>query len=210
MTDPALVHNQVAIEGRHATQPTEKAYGTYSNGAWTEVYAEKWSMPLVELTWFYAASHSATELYAYYSGATNNTWVAEFGSCNHGNCPGGSHMSADCYSWNSASNVYAGGITVSGATTSSLTGANDGNGGCQTAYNWDSGSGQHLCNDDAAYELYQTVHGTTNQANFAITNQSSHCRGSTCGQSPSNFACNCAGGACSGDWKTPNCGGNNL
>jgi hypothetical protein len=209
MTDPALVHNQVAIEGRHAT-PEQKAYGTYANGAWTEVYGEKWSMPLVELTWFYAASHSATEMYAYYSGAPGNTWVAEFGACNHGNCPGGSHMSADCYSWNSASNVYAGGITVSGATTSSLTGANDGNGGCQTAYNWDSGSGQHLCNDDAAYELYQTVHGTTNQANFAITNQSSHCRGSTCGQSPSNFACNCAGGACSGDWNTPNCGGNNL
>jgi len=209
MTDPKLVQNQATLEGKHTT-PEQKAYGTYANGAWTEVYAEKWSMPLVELTWFYAASHSATELYAYYSGAPGNTWVAEFGSCNHGNCPGGSKMSADCYSWNSASNVYAGGITVSGSTTSSLTGNNDGYGGCQSAYNWDSGSGSHLCNDDAAYELYQTVHGTTNQSGWAITNQSSHCRGSLCGSSPSNFACNCANGACSGDWNTPNCGGNNL
>ncbi len=210
MTDPKLVQNQATLEGKHATPAEQKAYGTYANGAWTEVYAEKWSMPLVELTWFYAASHSATELYAYYSGAPGNTWVAEFGSCNHGNCPGGSKMSADCYSWNSASNVYAGGITVSGATTSSLTGANDGNGGCQTAYDWDSGSGSHLCNDDAAYELYQTVHGSTNQSGWAITGQASHCRGSLCGSSPSNFACNCANGACSGDWNTPNCGGNNL
>ena len=82
-----------------------------------------------------------------------------------------SNMSADCYSWNSASNVYAGGTTITGEVQGSLTGNNDGTGGCQTAYNWDSGSGSHLCNDDAAYELYQTVHGATNQSGFGINNQ---------------------------------------
>ena len=147
-------------------------------------------------------------MYAYYSGASG--WVQEISACNHGTCSGGSNMSADCYSWNSASNVYAGGTTITGEVQGSVTGNNDGTGGCQTAYSWDSGSGSHLCNDDAAYELYQTVHGATNQSGWAIGNQASHCRGSLCGSSPSNFACNCAGSACSGDWNTPNCGGNNL
>jgi len=208
MTDPTLVQNQAKLEAKHAAAAGEKAYSTYSNGGWTEVYAEKWSMPLVELTWFYAASHSATEMYAYYSGAPGNTWVAEFGACNHGNCPGGSKMSADCYSWNASSNVYAGGISVTGESQSAITGANDGTGGCQSKYSWDSGVGSHLCNDDAAYELYQTVHGTTAASSFAITGQSSHCRGSLCGASPSSYSCGANND--SGDWNTPNCGGNNL
>jgi hypothetical protein len=121
-------------------------------------------------------------------------------------------MAADCYSWNASSNIYTAGISETGETSSNTTGANDGTGGCQTAYNWDSGSGSHLCNDDAAYELYQSVHGTTGQSGWAITGQSSHCDGEIngCGSSPSNYACNCAGSACSGDWNTPNCGGAHL
>lgn len=157
----------------------------------------KWSRPCVELTWFYAASHSATDMYA------NGGLVIT--ACNHGTCPGGSHMSNDCTDSGGSQS-----ISVDGETNANTTGANDGTGGCQTAYSWDSGSGSHLCNDDAAYELYQAKWGTTDQGSFAITNQSSHCRGSLCGSSPSNFACNCAGSACSGDWNTPNCGGNNL
>ncbi len=211
LTDPTLLQKQAALEAKHAnpTAEQDRAYsGTYSNGNWVEVYAEKWSRPTVELTWFYAASHSATTMYAYYSGASG--WVQEISACNHGTCSGGSNMSADCYSWNSSSNVYAGGTTITGEVQGGVTGNNDGTGGCQTAYNWDSGSGSHLCNDDAAYELYQTVHGATNNVGWGIWNQASHCRGSDCGQSPSNFACNCAGSACDGDWNTPNCGGNNM
>ncbi len=186
------------LKSRPRTAPpidVQRPYASTWSGTAT-IATDKWSMPLVELTWFYAASHSATTIYA--NGGT------VISACNHGNCPGGKHMSNDC----TVSSYEA--ATVTGETTSNLTGANDGTGGCQTAYDWDSGSGSHLCNDDAAYELYQAVHGTTNQANFAVTGQSSHCRGSLCGSSPSNYACNCANGACSGDWNTPNCGGNNF
>jgi hypothetical protein len=208
-TDPTLVQRlaafQAASPGPKATD--QKAYsGTFSASGWIQVYTEKWSRGLL-----YVASHSATDMYANFGAGAG--WQLEITACNHGTCPaGGDGMGADCYSWNAASNIYTSGISETGETNGNTTGSGDGTGGCQTAYNWDSGSGSHLCNDDAAYELYQSVHGTTNQSGWAITGQSSHCDGDfpACGQSPSNYACNCAGSACSGDWNTPNCGGKNL
>jgi len=206
-TDPGLLAKlaaiQVAFPAPAATDQT--AYGSYSSSAWTQVYDEKYSMPLVCVFWTCAASHSATYTYV---NPNAGAWSLAYNACNHGNCAGGSKMSADCYSWNGSSNVYTSGISESGESTSALTGANDGTGGCQSPYNWDSGVGSHLCNDDAAYELYQTVHGTTAAAGFAITGQSSHCRGDLCGASPSSYSCGANND--SGDWNTPNCGGNNL
>lgn len=189
-----------------ATPYFSNTNGTFSNSAWTQVYAEKASKGTVCVFGICAASHSGTSMYANFGAGLG--WQLQISACNHGTCP--SSMSSDCYSWNGGSNIYTAGTTMTGELGGNVSGANDGYGGCQTAYNWDSGSGSHLCNDDAAYELYQTVHGTTNQNGWHITGQSSHCDGISCGSSPSNFACNCAGSACSGDWNTPNCGGANL
>jgi hypothetical protein len=177
--------------------------GTFSANQWIQVYAEKASKGTL-----YVASHSGASMYANFGQGLG--WQLQISACNHGTCP--SSMSQDCYSWNGGSNIYTVGTTMTGEDQGSPTGNGDGTGGCQTSYSWDSGSGSHLCNDDAAYELYQTVHGTTNQSGWAITGQSSHCDGDfpACGQSPSNYACNCAGSACSGDWNTPNCGGAHL
>jgi len=191
-SDPAMLASRPKTA---AVVDVQRPYSSTWSGTAT-IQTTKWSRPCVELTWFYAASHSATNMYA------NGGLVIE--ACNHGTCPGGSKMSNDC----SVSGYNA--VAIDGETSGSQTGNNDGTGGCQTAYSWDSGSGSHLCNDDAAYELFQAVHGTTDQSTFAIGNQGSHCRGSLCGSSPSNYACNCANGACSGDWNTPNCGSTNF
>jgi hypothetical protein len=134
-------------------------------------------------------------------------WVFAISACNHGDCYNNGAVHYDC----STESSWYYNTSVTGESSTALTGANDGTGGCQTAYNWDSGSGSHLCNDDAAYELWQSAnHPGVAPTNFAVTNQASHCDGDLCGQSPSNFACNCAGSACSGDWNTPNCGGANF
>ncbi|HEY3816986.1 MAG TPA: hypothetical protein VGL81_07445 [Polyangiaceae bacterium] len=208
-TDPALLQKLAAFEAA-APKPavgTQGYSGTYSSNVWTQTYVAKWSRGLL-----YVASHSATQMFA---NPDVGTWLMEISACNHGTCyNGGDGMSDDCYSWNGGAwwGSATTGTSFTGAATGSIDGANDGMGGCQTAYAWYSGSGSHECNDDAAYELYQGKHGPTNQAGWGITNQSSHCDGDfpACGASPSNFACNCAGSACSGDWNTPNCGGNNL
>jgi hypothetical protein len=206
-TDPDLAAKLASFKAA-APAPvagTQAYSSTLSSSSWVQVYTEKWSRGLL-----YVASHSATDMYANFG---SGSWALEIVACNHGTCPaGGDGMNEDCYSWNAASNIYTSGTSENGETSGSTTGSNDGTGGCQTAYDWDSGSGSHLCNDDAAYELYQSVHGSTNQSGWAITGQSSHCDGDfpACGQSPSNYACNCAGSACSGDWNTPNCGGKNL
>lgn len=213
-TDPDMQAKLAAFE-KAAPPPasdalTAQSYsysnGTYTATSWVQVYVEKYSRGLL-----YVASHSAADIY---SNPNVGSWTLEFMACNHGTCPnGGDGMNADCYSWNGGtSNVYASGTVETGESSGNTTGSNDGTGGCQTAYDWDSGSGSHLCNDDAAYELYQSVHGTTNQSGWAITGQISKCDGDfpACGQSPSNYGCNCAGSTCSGDWNTPTCGGKNL
>jgi hypothetical protein len=217
--DPALLAHIQEFNEKAPTPEQARAYGTYSDSTWTQVYAGKWSMPLVCFLWTCAASHSAV---AMYSNPDVGAWIYEIAACNHGNCPGGSNMSDDCYSWNGGA-WFQYGVQLNGATTSSLTGSGDGLGGCQTAYNWDSGGYNHLCNDDAAYELWQAKVGSqwTGQGSPSVSGDpnsvhgdaigfqyygSSYCRGDLCGQSPSYFACDCQTfNGCSGDWNTPVC-----
>ena len=147
--------------------------------------------------------------------------AAVINACNHGTCPGGSGLSKDCAS---TGGPFAYGVSVNGETQTGPSGSGDNTGGCQTAYSWNSGGYDHLCNDDAAYELWETKvgqawtnHGSPNVGpgdpnsvhGDAIGFQwygPSHCRGDACGQSPSYFACDCQTfNGCSGDWNTPNC-----
>jgi hypothetical protein len=134
-------------------------------------------------------------------------------TCPAGTSAGGSYNNWHDSCWGSA-HYYSGGASVNGATDGNQTGANDGYGGCQTAYNWDSGSGSHLCNDDATYEMWQVNNGNQNSPTTFKYSTGACCEGDCCGSwcsMPScpgskgvTYACNCAG-ACSGDWATPNC-----
>jgi hypothetical protein len=198
--------------------PAEAEYGTYSGYA-TDVTVNAESLYVI-------ASHSATQTGWWYSynqayschcswwscSTCYRTAWAFYGAlvtCNHGDC-------ANSMSYQCESATVNNTATVSGTTTSSLTGNNDGYGGCQTAYNWDSGGYDHLCNDDTAYELWQgkgggwtgwSYSGTADNIDFKWYG-GSHCMGTIngCGQSPSYFACQCNSfGGCAGDWNAPNC-----
>jgi hypothetical protein len=198
--------------------PPEAAYGTYQGYA-TDVTANAESLYLI-------ASHSATETGYWYSYTTsyscNCSWwschtchgtgwavAASLVACNHGDCANTMAYQCETAVVNNSANETA-------STTSSLTGNNDGQGGCQTAYNWDSGGYDHLCNDDTAYELWQgkggawtgwSYSGPADNIDFKYYG-SSHCMGTfpACGQSPSYFACDCQSfGGCAGDWNAPWC-----
>ena len=197
------------------TPKDQVAYGNFSyasNYSWLET--DKYSGSTGCALWVCAASHSATNMWDAEWNGSSYTWVLAVVANNHGRAP--SQLHYDCYSNGGWFNP---GTTVSGSTAGSNTGNSDGQGGCQTAYSWDSGGYDHLCNDDAAYELWQAKTGSMatgqgyNGAGLGNGDQigfqwygSSHCDGSFCGSSPSWFACNCSSfNGCSGDWNTPNC-----
>jgi hypothetical protein len=124
-------------------------------------------------------------------------WQQAIYANNHGRGAYDSGMGYDCYSWNGGG-WFQYGVHLSGSTASGATGNWDGAGGCQTAYNWDSGGWDHLCNDDAAYELWQAKSGSssTSQGDAISFTWTSN----------GHFACACQNNSgCDGDWSTPNC-----
>lgn len=169
-----------------------KAYGGYSNGDYNVIETDKFSASTGCFAWICAARHSATRMWAYRWNNGSPYWIYAINANNHGRSA--SELSYECYSqggwvWNGY---------VSGSTANGATGNWDGAGGCQTSYNWDSGGWDHLCNDDAAYELWQAKSGSqyTSQGDYIsfTWNNTGH------------FACACQNnGGCDGDWNTPNC-----
>jgi hypothetical protein len=188
--------------GANGTQ----AYGSYTSGSATQLTYVKDSMSLDV-----AGSHSGVMMYI---NPNVGAWTVTINACNHGPCPSGGGWAHSCASPNT--NWFSS-ASVNGSTTTNDDGANDGQGGCQTAYNWDSGNGSHLCNDDAAYEMWQSNNGNQNSpTGFTLTTKAC-CEGDCCGswcssyscpstKGSSHYACNCANNSgCSGDWATPNC-----
>jgi hypothetical protein len=204
--DPALMAKVQEFNAKAPQPAKEKAYGYYADSSWTQLYAAKYSKSVT----MWSGSHSAV---AMYSNPNVGYWQYVIAACNHGTCPGASNINYDCYSWNGGG-WFQYGVQQNGSTVTGVTGSGDGAGGCQTAYNWDSGGYDHLCNDDAAYELWEAKDGSqwTYQGfenGDAIGFQyygSSWCAASFCGDSPSHFACDCQTfSGCDGDWNTPAC-----
>jgi hypothetical protein len=188
---------------RPATVPQElierdRAYGTADTWSWTQMYTAKYSGSTGCFAWICAARHSATIMYI---NPNVGYWQQAIYANNHGRGAYDSGMGSDCYSWNGGG-WYQYGVHLNGGTASGATGSWDGQGGCQTAYNWDSGGYDHLCNDDAAYELWQGKGG-------GWTGWSNSGNGDNIDFQWYNgyyFACNCGSfGGCSGDWNTPSC-----
>jgi len=195
-------------EGAKLAPPEAKAaFGTYSNGGYNELFYQNYSKGAGCFLWVCGGSHTGIAMYA---NPNIGSWVYEVDACNHGTCPG--NMNYYCYGWNGGGWFY--GVTETGESQGGTTGANDNTGGCQTAYNWDDTSVNHLCNDDAVYEMWQTDHGNTgagpsngsNAPGFTY-NTNGWCQGSLCkGGSPAHYACSAAqNGGNTGDWNTPYC-----
>ncbi len=231
--DPNGAVSDPVSKAAGASNGGDSAYGYNGYGNWSILETDKYSGSTGCFAWICAASHSATRMYdyeGYYTaGQYAGNWVVigwtfQVDANNHGRHATDSGMGYDCYSqggwfWNA---------WITGATASGADGNGDGQGGCQTAYSWNTGGYNHLCNDDAAYELWQAKTGGqgTNVWNSTLQGGkgdwaqngtaggnlsfayygNGHCDGSACGSSPAYFACNCQEfGGCSGDWNTPIC-----
>jgi len=204
MENPELLARLAEFEQK-APRPTalpqhlqDQGYGTYDSYSWTQMYTAKYSGSTGCFAWICAARHSATIMYV---NPNVGYWQQAIYANNHGRGAYDSGMGYDCYSWNGGG-WYQYGVHLSGSTAGSATGNWDGQGGCQTGYNWNSGGYDHLCNDDAAYELWQGKGGgwtgwsnSGPQDNIDFKWYNGY-----------YFSCNCGSfGGCSGDWNSPSC-----
>jgi hypothetical protein len=192
----AVIQPPDAPGARSATDPlrNDVGYAAAAAGDWIYIETDKYSGSTGCFAWICTAKHSATRTWFYYWNNGNSYWSSVLDANNHGRHYYDSGMGYNCYS--------AGGWFwspyVTGSSAGGVTGNNDGQGGCQTAYNWNSGGWDHLCNDDAAYELWQAKSGGTSTT-----------QGDAIGftwTSNGHFACACQNNAgCDDDWNSPNC-----
>jgi len=200
VTDTAMRAQMAARPAGELTN-AETGYGSYSRTGWTQTYIGKYSKGAGCFAWICGGSHTATQLWV---NPNVGYWIASVNACNHGTCAGASGMSYDC---NTPAVIHSSSFAYNGSTATGVTGASDGLGGCQTKYNWNSGGTDHLCNDDAVFEMAENAAATGSVASSTYYRaQNGFCRGSACGGgSPAHYACNCGVYGCSGDWNTPNC-----
>ncbi len=184
---------QIAKAPPPLTATGEQAYGSYNSGGWSVFWTGKYSGSTGCAAWVCAARHSATDIWSCDWNGQSCSWVRRIVANNHGRGPFDSGMGFDCSSqggWQ-----YNG---INGSTAGGATGSWDGAGGCQTGYSWSSSNNAHLCNDDAAYELWEAKYGPQNNVSFATGYVASS---GGWGTSPTNFSCNYP----NGDWNTPAC-----
>ena len=188
------------IAGLAKIQSEERAYdlNNWSGiGSW-KLKGDLWSKKKGCSVWYCPAQHSAVRTSATQNGTS---WQIVLTACNHGSCAGDSEMNYKCTS--TTSNW----VTNPSITTESHGGSSIG-GGCLTEYGWNSSDNDHLCNDDAAYEIWQakngTIGGTTRDTNGNGNNFVYTATGVTSNPSwegTSHWACNCSHNAhCDNDW----------
>ena len=200
---PAPIDNaqMMAVAAEMAKTPPTAAlngdtdYASYNTGGYSQYATQKYSGSTGCFAWICAASHSATLIWTCDWNGSGCSYRSIISANNHGRAY--NQLSYDCISQSSGWYYNA---PIDGSTAGGATGSYDGQGGCQTSYSWSSSNNAHLCNDDAAYELWEAKYGPQNNVSFAVYD-SSWCRGSACGSSPSVFSCNYP----NGDWNTPNC-----
>jgi hypothetical protein len=174
--------------------PKELGYAWYSNGDYDWLETDRYSGSTGCFAWICTAKHSATIMWDYKWNNGSPFWIMAVSANNHGRSYSDSGMGYGCYS----NGGWFYNPNTSGSTAGGATGNWDGAGGCQTSYNWNSGGWDHLCNDDAAYELWQAKSGSWqtsqgDQTGFVWT-------------SNAHFACACQNNSgCDGDWSAPNC-----
>jgi hypothetical protein len=198
MRDPNLLAGLKEMAEKYpAPAVTESEYGRYDRVGWTQVYTKLYAGDTGCAAWICVARHSATIMYV---NPNVGYWQIAIVANNHGRGPWDDGMSAQCWSGGGSFNE----VHLSGSTAPGATGANDGYGGCQTPYDWNSGDYDHLCNDDAAYELWQGKRGNTGSNSVYGTGG-----GNITFQYYNGgryHACNCGSfNGCDNDWSQPSC-----
>ncbi len=197
--DPAMIAKtaQISLTPPPAVGPNgEQGYGSYNNGGYEWLETDKYSGSTGCAFWICAAKHSATIQWSWsWNGSAAVGPTFAINANNHGRAYNGSGMGYDCYS----NGGWYWARTITGSTAGSATGSWDGQGACQTGYSWSSNNNAHLCNDDAAYELWEAKYGDQNNISFSVQEYGTHGGAGT--SNPSTFSCNYP----NGDWNTPNC-----
>ena len=153
---------QIAKTPPPAVAPSgEQGYGSFNSGGWSTFWTGKYSGNTGCAAWVCAAKHSATDIWSCDWNGSGCSWVRRIVANNHGRGPFDSGMGFDC---NSQGGWQYNGIE--GSTAGGADGWYDGQGGCQTGYSWSSSNNAHLCNDDAAYELWEAKYGPQNNVGF--------------------------------------------
>ena len=191
--DPVLKRAELQLAKAPPTAPTnDQAYSTYYSGGPVTYWVGKYSGTTGCFFWT-CARHSATDIWSCDWNGSGCNWNRRIVANNHGRGPWDSGMGYDCQSQGGWQYNNIDGSTASGAT-----GWWDGAGACQSGYSWSSNNNAHLCNDDAAYELFSAKYGPQNNVSF--WENSSGGWGSDY-KGFGNFSCSYP----SGDWNTPNC-----
>jgi hypothetical protein len=187
--DPVMVAKAAEL-AKGITQ--EKPYAGWSSSGATWLETDLYSGSTGCFAWICTAKHSATIQWYSFDGWAS--YGIALNSCNHGRCYYDSGMSYQCYS---TGGPFYYGSNISGEANSQYGGGTNIGGACLTPYSWNSGGYNHLCNDDAAYELWQAKSGSqwTSQGDGY----------SFVWYANANYACNCNNTGCDGDWSRPYC-----
>ena len=197
--DPRMIARAAKIS---QGQLPEQAYSNFNYGNYSWLETDLYSGDTGCFAWICVAKHSATMMWdcEWNPETSACSWVSAQNACNHGRCAGESGMGYNCYS----SGGWFLNATINGETRHNSTGVS---GGCQTPYNWNSGGYDHLCNDDAAFELWQAKNGSQGNGTYGTGGDGLHFQwygSSTKGHS--HFACNCGSfGNCDNDYGRAYC-----
>jgi len=199
--DPRMVARAAQIS---QNKLPEQGYSNFNYGNYSWLETDLYSGDTGCVLWICVAKHSATKMWDCEWNPTTGScsWVVAQNACNHGRCAGDSGMGYNCYS----NGGWFYNATINGETNKNTTAVS---GGCLTKYDWDSGDGDqdHLCNDDAAYELWQAKNGSRGGGSYGTGGDGYHFQwyGSST-KSHSYFACDCKSfNGCDNDYGRPYC-----
>jgi hypothetical protein len=151
--------------------------------------------------------HTALRFWNYRYNNGSSYWDLYVDACNHGRCAYDGLTYANGR-WGTAGWIWNNRVDSLWLQSPDQNNSGTGvNGACQTSYNWYSGSGSHLCNDDAAYESWQMDRGfadtsrawSTTTWNYKYT--SYYVFSCTKNDSTARYACDCSN--CYRDWLPP-------
>jgi hypothetical protein len=213
------------LEARAREMSTKTAYST--DGDWNYYYVQQYSGTVIWVPFYPSGCsqlpspmggcggqdeswHTSERLWNDRWNNGNQYWSMYEDACNHGRCPWNGLTYATArwansgWQWsNQVDFVYAESVNQDQTGGGYISGA------CTTGYSWNSGGGSHLCNSDAAYEIWQidnatTSNGTywpwsTNTWNYAYTSYYSF--SCTTNDSTARYACD--GANVYRDWLPP-------
>ncbi len=223
---PEISPADVATRVQQAqTRALEEPHTT--NGDWNDWYVQQYSGTVVYIPFYPSGCsklpspmggcgsqqesyHTAERFWNYQYNNGSPYWSMYVDACNHGRCAWDG-LTYATGRWGNAGWVWNNEVDSLWLQSRNADNSGTGvNGACQTSYNWNSGGGSHLCNDDSAFEIWQMdTGGATSNATYSAWSQATwnykytsyYSWDCTTDDSTAQYACDCAN--CYRDWLPP-------